>query len=410
MSISSGSVEGRAGGVKAMFDPSRFRGVAAALAAVVMAMAGCSLIARAAFRERPSWLSEGDSTMEGGQDAVVGRRIAGVLAEQRRKGRSPSDLDLGVILGASAVSMAVEPTLLESAGDPRLPARWLSLYANGANLADLRGLAELLLRSGLRPRTLCLAIHPSLLARSDHYLSDEAAFDPAPVRAAISERRLRDAKDEFFMLMGEVLNAAFPNRTRISHGTRVAAIAIKRDLFARLGLGADSLYSTDPDPWTVQLLKADPEEADRVVEGRNAAASVRELNEGALHEGLRGQVRDKGWSDAANYSAQGLNARSLVTIIREARERGIEVVIVLLPEASSMRASVPPEAMSCLMEVLEGAFGPASPPIINLRDVIPDHMFHDTIHPNRAGRLAATRALIEAFRALPPPVRSSPSA
>jgi hypothetical protein len=391
-----------------MFDPSRFRGVAAAIAAVGLAMAGCSLLAQAAFRERPSWLSAGDSTMEGGQDAVVGRRISGVLAELRRRGKSPSDLDLGVVLGASAVGMAIEPKLLESSGDPRIPARWLSLYASGANVEDLRGLADLLLGSGLRPRLFLLGIHPSLLARSDHYLSDETAFDPSPFLRAVAGGRLRDAKDEFMVLMAAPLNAAFPNRTRIGHGSRVFVIETKRRMFARLGMGAESLYSPDRDPWAVRLLYADPEEAPGKVEEVSTSGSVRELNEGLRVRGLRGDAWNKGWFDRANYSAEGQNARALVAIIRQARGRGIEPVIVLLPESTTMRGAVPAEAMECLRAVLQGAFGSASPPVVDLRDSIPDDRFHDNVHPRREGRMDATRSLIKALGGLPTPVRPTP--
>ena len=144
---------------------------------------------------------------------------------------------------------------------------------------------------------------------------------------------------------------------------------------------------------------ADPEEIDRMSKITYESGSVRELNEGVLREGLRGQVRDKGWSNVANYRTEGLNARSLVTVIRKTREQGIETVIVLLPEASLMRASVPPEAMECLRKVLESAFGSAAPPLINLRESLSDRLFHDTIHPKREGRFIATRVLIEALRA-----------
>ncbi len=357
-----------------MFDPSRYRGPAAAIAAVGLALAGCSLVVQAAFRERPSWLSGGDSTMEGGQDAVVGRRISGVLAELRRRGKASSDLDLGVVLGSSAVGMAIDPKLLESSEDPRIPARWLSLYANGAHLGDLSGLAELLLGGGLRPRLLVLGLHPGLLARSDDYLSDDVKFDPSPLRQAVKERRLRDAEDEFLLLMSAPLNAAFPERTRIGHNSRVLVIGAKRRMFARLGMGAESLYAPDPDPWTVRLLMPDPEDAPRRAEEAAASASVRELNEGVRLRGLRAGARDKGWFDRANYSTEGYNARSLVAIVREARGRGVEAVVVLLPESSVMRAAVPAEAMDCLRAVLRDAFGPAAPPIVRpaRRDPRPD--------------------------------------
>ena len=62
-----------------------------------------------------------------------------------------------------------------------------------------------------------------------------------------------------------------------------------------------------------------------------------------------------------------------------------------------MRAAVPAEAMDCLRAVLRDAFGPAAPPIVDLRDAIPDRMFHDEVHEKREGRVAATRLLIEAL-------------
>ena len=49
--------------------------------------------------------------------------------------------------------------------------------------------------------------------------------------------------------------------------------------------------------------------------------------------------------------------------------------------------------MECLKKVLENAFGSGSPAIINLRDALSDHLFHDTIHPKREGRFIATRSL-----------------
>jgi hypothetical protein len=393
-----------------MYDLARFRGVAAALAAATLAMAGLSLAAQAALRQRPSWLSAGDSTMEGGQDAVVGRRISGAIADLRRGKVSP---DVGVVLGASAVGMAIDPAMLESSGDPRIPGRWLSLYANGANLDDLRGLAELVLGGELRPRLLLLGIHPGLLARSDHYLSDDARLDPKPLLEALAAGRIRDAKDEFLTLMAIPLNAAFPQRTRIGHNSRVLVIAAKRRMFARLGLGADSIYAPDRDPWTVRLLMADrgqKEEAPREAQGM-ATASVRELNEGVRFQGrLGGAVRDKGWSGRGNYSTGGYNARSLVAMVGMARERGVETAIVLLPEGSSLRATIPPEAMQCFETTLRDAFGAGAPPVIDLRASIPDDQFHDNIHPDRPGRMAATRMLVEALRGVLPATPAPPSA
>src|SRR5947209_3948483 len=153
-----------------MYDPARLKGVIVAAGVVALALAGFGALSIATAGGRPSWLSGGDSTIEGGQERVVGGRIAGVAA-RARSGQGEDLANLGVILGSSAVGMGLDPRSLEAEAGPKVPARWLSLYANGANLADLHDLAGLLFASDLRPRLLVLGIHPGLLARSDDYLS-----------------------------------------------------------------------------------------------------------------------------------------------------------------------------------------------------------------------------------------------
>jgi hypothetical protein len=384
-----------------MFDLVRLRGVVAALAVVALGLSMWSLLARATAGVASRWLSEGDSTMEGGQDAVVGGRIAGVLAEARRRGGRP-DADLGVLFGASSVGMAIDPTVLESAAGARIPARWLSLAANGANAEDLRGLADLLLTSVLHPRLLVLGFHPQMLARSDDYLSDQVRFDVTDLRRALAAGRLRTAQVELETLVVAPLNRAFPNRTRISHHIRGLAAEAKWRMFAALGLGVDSLFAPDPEPWVVRLL-VEEHDAEPGAEPEGRRVSVRDQREGPMRERPGGAVRNKGWSNPASYAADGANARALIAIIRAARARGIEVVIALLPEATTLRNSVPPEAMRCLRAALDRGFGTAAPPVIDLRAAIPDSMFHDSIHPRRPGRLAATRLLVEALRARPEP-------
>src|SRR6516165_7161211 len=93
--------------------PRRFRGIAAMLASLSLAMAMCALLARWLAPTLARSMADGDSTMEGGQEAIVGGRIAGVMAQSRREpGRTP---DLGVLLGASAVGMDIDPATLEAA-------------------------------------------------------------------------------------------------------------------------------------------------------------------------------------------------------------------------------------------------------------------------------------------------------
>ena len=164
-------------------------------------------------------MTDGDSTMEGGQDSVVGKRLAGVVWEKRHKG-VPSDLDMAVILGPSGVSKDFAPTLLEEAAGPQIPQRWLCLAGNGANTTDLRGLADLLTASRLHVKLLVLAIHPALLARSDDYLSDSTNFDTRAFFAEMEGGNFTTAKLELAAALAgfsePVVPRADPNRAPLA--------------------------------------------------------------------------------------------------------------------------------------------------------------------------------------------------
>jgi hypothetical protein len=379
--------------------PSRFRGISVMLACLSLAVAICAFLAQWLAPALARSMADGDSTMEGGQEAIVGSRIAGVLAHSRREpGRKA---DLGVLLGASAVGMDIDPATLEAASGPAVPARWLSLYANGANASDLRGLAELLFMNGPPIKLLVLGLHPALLARSDSYLTDPTSADARDFWRAYEAGHLMSARQELAVLMLVPMNRFFPERTRIGHQSRVLAARVKRRLFAALGLGADSLFAPDLDPWTVRLLIADERAEGRAAEaGRRVAA--RELQEGPMRQGLFGEVKDRGWYNPASYSTEGSPSRDLVATIQEARSRGIEVVILLLPERSDLRSRIPAEAMRCLNKTLVRGFGDdGPPPVIDLRDAIGDDQFHDTLHLNQRGRVETSRRLAEYLRQRP---------
>jgi hypothetical protein len=378
-----------------MYDLSRLKGLIVAASVVTLALVGFSVLAIATAGGRPSWLSRGDSTIEGGQERVVGSRIVGVS----KRVRSGEDLaDLGVILGASAVGMGIDPKILEADAGPAIPGHWLSLYANGANLADLRDLAELLFQSGLSPRILVLGLHPGLLARSDDYLSDRISLDATAFRKELASKHLIAAKEELEALSAIPLNWAFPNRTRISNLTRGLTSSAKRRLFARLGMDASALYPAEADPWRVKLLVEDADEPDREAAAEGRAATVRDQAEGPMREGMGGPVKDKGWTNPDAYPLDGDNPQALIALIREARTRGIEVVVLLLPESTKLRASIPPQAMANLKSALVRGFEPALPELIDLRETISDREFHDSIHPNKAGRESTTRQLAKALR------------
>ena len=333
--------------------------------------------------------------MEGGQEAVVGGRISGVLAEARR---GMGDLSgLGVVFGPSAAGMDIDPRILEEASGPLLPKRWLNLYANGANATDLRGLADVLFMSRIRINRIVLAINPMILARSTAYLSDTTTADLRPFLRAYEKGHLTTARQELAALSLVPLHRLFPERIRIGHQSRVLVSGAKTRLFSALGLGADSLYPPELDPWTVQLLIRD-EAAVGIAANAERHVTAREIREGPMLNGLFGEVKDRGWYDGSSYSSQGRAANDLIAIIRQARSHGAEVMIMLVPERSDSPIANPAGSAPLFQETLERGFGADAPPVLDLRDGIPDDQFHDDLHLKLAGRRRATQELAQALR------------
>jgi hypothetical protein len=373
---------------------SRMKGIAAVVAVVALALAVCGVLARFGAKSVSRAMTSGDSTMEGGQDALVGRRIAGAFADLRDTGVGHKP-DLGVVLGASAVAFDIDPESLTAATGPGIASRWLTLSANGANASDLRGLADLLKASNLPVKLVVLAVNPLMLAQSDHYLSDSTHFDTRAFKDELRARRLTSAKLELAALFQVELNRVFPERLRIGHHARVLATRFKHRLFAAIGQGAEAIYAPDPGAWISALPVA---ENDQKQENGNRDVGVmaRELQEGPVRE--QGEIKDRGWFNAASYSVDSPNSQALAETIRDFRARGIEVCVLFIPEQGGLRRHTPAVAVECLNETLKRAYRANPPAIIDLRSAIDDANFKDGVHLKKEGRGQATQKLAEALR------------
>ena len=103
----------------------------------------------------------------------------------------------------------------------------------------------------------------------------------------------------------------------------------------------------------------------------------------------------RGYYDPQAFSRSHEQAASLVKLIERLRARRAMVVIVLMPEHSTLRQRVPPEAMAALLDPLTRRFAEEIPLIIDVRDAIPDSGFNDISHLNDAGRALFTPLLAE---------------
>jgi lysophospholipase L1-like esterase len=106
----------------------------------------------------------------------------------------------------------------------------------------------------------------------------------------------------------------------------------------------------------------------------------------------------RGHFDAANYDADGDQARSFVRMVRAYRKLGAKVYVVIMPLRSTVREKIPANAKPCLLEALDRAFPEAPPAIIDFQEAMPDKYFTDEAHLSKAGAERLSRMVAERLR------------
>ena len=185
----------------------------------------------------------------------------------------------------------------------------------------------------------------------------------------------------------------FIDRRRDVNGAVESALKDGQQSMLRLlGGNAASQFNSLTDPWREMIRLEVPEHASDAALRRGIAAyEVRALYEPASYE--RGRIQPQ--TDALNE------------LISKLRARGADVIVALMPEHSLLRARLPAEAMRALHAGLDDAFGANSPPLLDLRNAVPDSGFSDISHVNAEGRMMVSRMLAERInqslpRGLPP--------
>jgi len=106
-----------------------------------------------------------------------------------------------------------------------------------------------------------------------------------------------------------------------------------------------------------------------------------------------------GWFDRAHYAMyRDTEEKALLDLISNLRAGGSEVLLVMMPETSTLRARVPAEEQPFLVDSVQRHFVANSPAILDLRSSMPDDMFIDYAHLNEAGRTEFTLLLARALR------------
>jgi hypothetical protein len=363
-----------------VYDPRRLRGPLVGLAALLVALAVGSLGLSPALRGRPRWVPEVDSSTDLEEYHRIGRRLSGLIRQGHARG-GPAAERLGVMLGSSSLEWGIDPQALPAELGGR-PIRWFNIHSSGANGIDLRRMAGYMTRAGLRPEVAVLCLGPSFLARGNDPLDDPTP-EVEEIRSHIAGRHPMLLKEDFEDILLLPWNLAFPNRTRIGSWARDVIFDARIDLFASMGYGINALFAPESDPWSAPPWWAQGDHVPPLM----------------IERQMKG-MRRYGMFDPASYSADGLNSRALVALIRELREGGAEVIVAFFPEAEIRRRELPPEALASFDEALRRAFGTAAPPVLDMRGAMSEEYFFDTSHLNPGGRAAFTERLGRALREL----------
>jgi len=328
-----------------MIDISRFRGAAVVAASILLAVGLLDLSLTAAVGFTGRFLPDQEEPNDDSVHKEKGGLISAVLSLPERPGIG-TGTPLGVLLGSSTTKFGVDPRILEEKDG--LPRRWLNLCGWGSSISRLKGIAELLYLSDLRPDVVVIGMNPYFLI-GQHYRA---------------ERR------EAMRRTGNVIKPwvwVYDNRLMANHLFRLALHRVRLGLYRALGFDFSAIFPARGDPWG-------PERYEGMAPLRDSRAC--EQSRDLEH------YRRIGWFDPDRYSPETLNSRALAELIQTCRARGAKVCIILVPEHSLLRGNTPSQAIRCLEEIIRANFPRDPVPVYDLRGRFPDESFINLIHPN----------------------------
>ena len=325
-----------------MIDTGRLKSVLTVtllIAVCLFLINGALTVSTAAW---PNWLPR----QFFGIDFIVDNRhrVRAAAAMQEAEPAS-ADTPLVVVVGLSSASEGVSLDALRE----RLAAetRVLGLAGGGRNISDAARYAEPLLQSRLDPSLVILAINAFHL------------LDPPPVSEVfvdnLTSAETMDALRGYWLV---------DRRRDIKHAVDARIDTLRSD--------TQSLLRADmpvrEDPW-------------REIQRMHIPQSTLETQ---WRRNLAG-YRQRGYYDAENFLRSRRQPAAFRQLVEAIRERGAEVMVVLMPLHSRLREQLPAAARELLTSELVASMGDDALPI-DLTDAIADDGFSDISHMNQRGR------------------------
>lgn len=292
------------------------------------------------------------------------RRIASAVEEYRR-GQVAAVDHLAVFLGGSNVREDIDlRTIGKAAG-----ANWHFLGLAGSGfMVDVAWHAGVLVSSPLRPDLVVVGITPATLAAMQRERATLGGF-LRDVRRLNVKGAIASARSQLWFVS---------RRQDVSLETQFALADGRNRLFRFWDVRIVDPRRDNDNPWR-EMIKSYPHGA--------TSDSVRRRQE-QFFQGL-------GMFDANSYSPSSRSMAVLVDMIGLFRSRGAVVLLLLMPEHSTLRTRTPPEALAALNASLQHAFVQDMPAMVDLRAAAPDDRFIDLTHLNRDGSLRFSQELVE---------------
>ena len=298
------------------------------------------------------------------------QRIA-AAESQYRDGSLRGEKFLCVLIGLSGLRESADLKTMTTVSADRC--RYLGLSGAGGAIDTLTEQTRRLLDGSLRPDVAIIGITDFLQVKPLPPKPGAGEASPWADAARHGDIRLlaKMAKDGLW----------FIERRRDVNGAVESALMDGKQTMLRV-LGADAVSQLNPltDPWREMIRLEVPEHAsDTALRNGIAAYEARALYEPASYE--RGRIQQQ--------------TEALNELISKLRARGTQVIVALMPEHSLLRARLPAEAMRALHAGLDNAFGADIPPLLDLRDVVPDSGFTDISHVNAEGRKIVSQLIAD---------------
>lgn len=301
-------------------------------------------------------VASGGAARQPSMERLIGvSRMARIVEEaehQYREGIVGGDQYLCALLGASSARQGF--VLKQLVAEADVKTRFLGLCDPGAGVYRLADYADPLLESGLQADLVVLAIHTFFLVDQQVIEAADQSTNPGDgLLAAMADRvgvhrnRGRVNRDASALL--------YSARSRIFR-----FFDVENDTRRDLG-GEDVLWES--------MVKLRVDGQGRASPGVQPAHGFAEL----------------GFFDPGSYSESNAELRTLIELAERFRQRGAQVVIVLMPEHSELRGRVPAVSLQILNQSIEKSSPPGAVPIVDLRAAIEDSGFADVTHLSGSG-------------------------